>query len=51
MPSRNKSHEKPRTPSEKAPASRPLKSLPARKSSAIKGGKRTQVKDANDKYA
>jgi hypothetical protein len=31
--------------------SRSLKSLPARKAASIKGGKRTQVKDANDRYA
>jgi hypothetical protein len=34
-----------------AKTARPLKSLPARKAGSIKGGKRSQVKDANDKYA
>jgi hypothetical protein len=51
MPSRNKSQPKERGGSGKSSASRPLKSLPARKDSTLKGGKRSQVKDAHDKYA
>jgi hypothetical protein len=48
MASRNKTPGKSTSGSGKS--ARTLKTLPARKT-AIKGGKRSQVKDAHDKYA
>lgn len=42
-----------RKPNTTPPASKPPKTLPVRKDAAmaVKAGRRTTVKDANDKYA